>query len=149
MSAVTGPHGPIAVRVLIVDDDQWVRSTICRILQNPDVEIFEAEDGQAAFTMLCSQEWQDRPVPVDVVISDYIMPCMNGRELLTAVGRDFPDVVRIIMTGDKTTGEAMARDGLAEFLLVKPPNIDEVRACLHAARLIVQRRQEERLARSS
>lgn len=149
MSSTAGPQGTIVLRVLLVDDDQWVRNAVRRILQGPDVEIVEAEDGEAALALLRGQEWQDRSSPVDVVISDFGMPRMNGRELLAQVRQEFPDAVRILMTADRYVGEEVARDGLAEFLLVKPPDIDEVRACLHAARLIVERRREEWLQRSS
>lgn len=148
-SSTTGPHGSISLRVLIVDDEPATRQLIRLILQGPDLEFFEAEDGEAALTMLRSQEWHDRSTPVDVVISDYNMPRMNGRELLTAMREQFPEVVRIIITADKGVAEAMVRDDLATFLIVKPVDFNEVRACLHAAQLIVQYRQEERRARSS
>lgn len=149
MSSTTGPHGPIALRVLLVDDEPIMRSAVRRILESPEVEIAEAEDGEAALALLRSREWQDRSTPVDVVISDFNMPQMDGRELLTVVGREFPPVVRILMTANKTAGEAMVRDGLAEFVMMKPVDMTEMLACLHAARLIVQYRQEEFLKRSS
>jgi two-component system, chemotaxis family, chemotaxis protein CheY len=63
------------VRVLVVDDSKLARNHIRRVLTNLGMQhIIEAEDGQQAITLLQQQMF-------DLVVTDYNMPEVNGREL--------------------------------------------------------------------
>lgn len=63
------------VRVLLVDDSRLARKHIKRVLQNMGIEsIIEAENGAHALTFLKEREF-------DLVVTDYNMPEMDGREL--------------------------------------------------------------------
>ncbi len=63
------------IRVLVVDDSRLARRHILRVLQNLGIKhLIEAEDGKAAIERLQQQE-------VDLVVTDYNMPEVNGAEL--------------------------------------------------------------------
>ena len=70
------------MRILIVDDFATMRKVIRNLLRQVGYDnIVEAENGEAAFSVLKSQK-------VDFVISDWNMPNMTGLELLKAVRAD-------------------------------------------------------------
>lgn len=63
------------LRVLVVDDSRLARNHICRVLSNLGIQhIIEATDGQQAITLLQQHIF-------DLVVTDYNMPEVNGREL--------------------------------------------------------------------
>jgi CheY-like chemotaxis protein len=72
-------------RVLVVDDDEALRTSAATILRSCGYAITEAEDGEAALASLASQ-------PVDVMVLDLRMPKKNGDEVLAALA-DPPVVV--------------------------------------------------------
>jgi len=63
------------IRILIVDDESSMRFLLRMILENAGYEILEAHDGAAALERI--NEW--RP---DLVVTDLMMPVMNGRDLV-------------------------------------------------------------------
>jgi diguanylate cyclase (GGDEF)-like protein len=70
-------------RLLIVDDNAALRTDMIRILKasDPLLEILEAQDGIAALKLLKDSE-------VDVIITDMVMPRMDGLKLLAAIRKD-------------------------------------------------------------
>jgi CheY-like chemotaxis protein len=85
-------HG--AETVLIVDDDEGVRTLIMRILRTRGYTVLEAEHGEAALAML-----NDRPTAVDLIISDIVMPEMGGVELAERVHTRWPDIKILFVSG--------------------------------------------------
>jgi CheY-like chemotaxis protein len=78
--------------VLVVDDAAVDRRLACALLEkHPDWTVLSCEDGQAAMESL-------RTRPVDIVVTDLVMPRMNGLELVEAIKREFPLVPVIITT---------------------------------------------------
>jgi len=74
----------MAVTMLIVDDSSVMRSVIIKTIRGSEyhgAEIFEASNGQEAFARL-------KESPVDLVITDFSMPIMNGMELIAAMKKD-------------------------------------------------------------
>jgi signal transduction histidine kinase len=78
--------------LLIVDDEPEVLASL-RSMFRRDYKVFAAERPEAALEILRCGE------PVHVVISDQRMPGMTGTEFLARVRTDFPDVIRLMMTG--------------------------------------------------
>src|SRR5207253_1639034 len=83
-AAVTGEH-PIPTRradltgsevVLVVEDEPGVRAPICRSLRKLGYFVIEAENGEDALRKL-----EDYHAPVHLLVTDVIMPEMNGAEL--------------------------------------------------------------------
>jgi HD-like signal output (HDOD) protein len=105
-------------RLLFVDDDAMVLKGLQRTLRKMrhEWEIHYAESGEAALALMASQ-------PVDVVISDMRMPEMDGAELLTIVKERFPQVIRIILSGQLDRDMTLKSVKTAHQLLAKPCDV--------------------------
>jgi response regulator RpfG family c-di-GMP phosphodiesterase len=78
--------------VLLVDDDQSIRSALRRVFRKNNFNVIEADGGHAALNLLENEM-------VDVIVSDQRMPGMTGTELLSKVKESFPHVGRIMLSG--------------------------------------------------
>ncbi len=79
------PH-PNAVTVLVVEDEPGIRALVVKILRRQNFEVLEAASGQEALA-IC----REHTAPIQLLITDMMMPQMTGRELvdrLTGQGRD-------------------------------------------------------------
>lgn len=79
-------------RILFVDDEPLILSSLKRIAGKLDAEIITAESGALALEVLSK-------FPVDVIVSDMKMPKMDGIQLLEQVAKISPETVRIVLTG--------------------------------------------------
>jgi response regulator RpfG family c-di-GMP phosphodiesterase len=107
-------------RVLIVDDEKFIRDILADFLGMEGYVVRTAEDGQAALNELHHAHY-------DLVISDLKMPRMGGIELLEAIGSAAPNALTVIMTGFgtvETAIDAMKR-GAYDYIL-KPFKVEEV-----------------------
>ena len=126
---MTEPRSGTA-RILIVDDEPAVRRFAARVLLEEGFLVVEAADGAEALALV-------RTLAVDVVVSDVVMPRLNGVELLHALAVSHPQLPVILMSG-----YAMARlEGMGIAapcgMLPKPfpaqRLVEEVRRCLPGA----------------
>jgi response regulator RpfG family c-di-GMP phosphodiesterase len=107
-------------RVLIVDDEKFIRDILADFLGMEGYVVRTAEDGQAALNELTHAHY-------DLVISDLKMPRMGGIELLEQIGTAAPNALTVIMTGFgtvETAIDAMKR-GAYDYIL-KPFKVEEV-----------------------
>jgi response regulator RpfG family c-di-GMP phosphodiesterase len=107
-------------RVLVVDDEKFIRDIIADFLGMEGYIVRTAEDGTSAITELERARY-------DMVISDLKMPRMGGLDLLKEVARAHPDTLTVIMTGFgtvETAIDAMTR-GAYDYIL-KPFKVEEV-----------------------
>jgi response regulator RpfG family c-di-GMP phosphodiesterase len=107
-------------RILIVDDEKFIRDILADFLAMEGYQVRTAEDGAAALNEL-------QAAPYDLIISDLKMPRMGGIELLEQVGRRVPSALTVIMTGFgtvETAIDAMKR-GAYDYIL-KPFKVEEV-----------------------
>ncbi|HTB78977.1 MAG TPA: HD domain-containing phosphohydrolase [Polyangiaceae bacterium] len=107
-------------RVLIVDDEKFIRDILADFLGMEGYIVRTAEDGAAALSELHNAHY-------DLVISDLKMPRMGGIELLDAIGTAAPSALTVIMTGFgtvETAIDAMKR-GAYDYIL-KPFKVEEV-----------------------
>jgi len=115
--------GNLVARILVVDDDQPVRELICAILGSCGYEISEANNGQIATRMYREQ-------PFDLVITDLVMPDMEGIELIKEL-RAIDHNVKVIaisggfLTASDTYLKAAKLMG-AQRTLPKPFEMDEL-----------------------
>ena len=86
--------------ILVVDDEKSIRNTLSKFLQREGYEVNAAEDAERALALLEQGAF-------DVVITDIIMPCMSGVELLEQVRRKSPHTQVILMTGEPTVETAV------------------------------------------
>ena len=80
--------------ILLVEDEETVRSLCRQILESCGYKLFEAADGQEALEIL-----QSKPDAIDLLVTDVIMPRMNGPKLLKAIRRQSPDLRVLFMSG--------------------------------------------------
>lgn len=117
-------------RVLVVDDQAKLRGTYSRYLTREGFEVTEASDGAEALNRVGNDQF-------DLVLTDLVMPTMDGMKLLGKLKGDFPDLPVVVML-DTADNRAMLRAAESGALqtLVKP--IDQgllVEVANHAVRL--------------
>ena len=93
--------------VLVVDDEPAVRVVTKRILQRSGYAVLEAAGGVEALDTL-----REHPGPVHLLLTDVIMPEMNGREVAQRVRGQRPGIRIVYMSG--YSPEAIAHDGLLD-----------------------------------
>jgi len=100
--------------ILIVDDDDYVRRATARALRARGYTVHEAANGRAALVALPAHQ-------IDLLLTDIVMPGMNGRMLAEAASARFPDLKILFMTG--YTDDAVVHLGLArgEVALIEKP----------------------------
>jgi two-component system cell cycle sensor histidine kinase/response regulator CckA len=123
-----------STRILVVDDEPVVRRFAARVLEAEGFLVSEAGDGADALRLL-HEEVPD----VDAVISDIVMPRLNGVELLQVLSTTHPQIPVLLMSGYAHTQlEGM---GIAPpcAILMKPfpaeRLVEEVRRCLRGAQV--------------
>lgn len=126
-------------RALVVEDDIELRKLFCRVLTRNGYETFEAADGIDALDVLDRES-------VDIIISDIMMPKMNGYELAESL-REAGYTLPILMI-TAAEGFADMKRGFnagTDDYMAKPVNLDEmvlrVNALLRRARMISERRE--------
>lgn len=115
-------------RILIVDDEPGILKALTRTFRSEAYEVLTADSGKEALDRLAE-------APAHVVISDYMMPGMNGAELLKEVKRRYPDTLRIMLTGHADTGAVMGavNEGAVYKFILKPWNDDDLRVTVALA----------------
>ena len=126
-------------RILVVDDDASIRTTIEHVLRRAGYDAIAAPCGQAGLEAV-------EAFAFDLVIVDMLMPGIDGLQTIEALSRTAPDVPIIAMSGfffDRSLGPAPDLLGLAttigvNYCLHKPFRNEELLAavsgCLEAAR---------------
>ena len=108
------------IRVLVVDDVRLVLTSLRRMLQHAGFEVEVAESGGAALVVLES-------AAIDVVVSDFMMPGMNGKELADRVAANRPDTKMIFMSG--RAAEVISEAGVlipVDAFLAKPFTVERL-----------------------
>lgn len=80
------------IKILVVDDEDYMREVVRRALENVDFVVDEAADGKTALEML-------RKYPYNVIITDLRMPGLKGEAILEEAHALFPETMVIVMTG--------------------------------------------------
>ena len=123
--------------ILIVDDDELVRMTISVLVSSLGYHCLVAGDGIEALAVLQS-------TPVDLVLSDIVMPGMGGLDLLAEIKEKFKDTDVIISTGfhEKASYAEVIKAGAIDFIK-KPIDQSELEAKL--ARAVRERKMMHEL----
>ena len=79
--------------ILVVEDDPNVRAYVVEALSGVGYRVVEAGDAEAALTIFESNK------DIQLMLTDVVMPGMNGRALADAVRQSHPDVKTLFMTG--------------------------------------------------
>ncbi len=127
----------VSARVLIVDDDPIVTSSLEEFVRGLGYEAEGVHDATAALSRLRAAERGGEDSgrgPFNLLLTDVSLPGMSGLELVKKVGEDFPDVVAVVITGYGTIEGAVRalREGAFDYLS-KPLVDDELRLTLERA----------------
>ncbi|MDP2279764.1 MAG: response regulator [Nitrospirota bacterium] len=122
-------------KVLIVDDDAELRSTLSEILKGAGYHIDEASSGKEAIEKMASKDF-------DIALLDLMMPKMNGIETLTELKKITPKTKVIMITAFATVENAVdaIKKGASDYIS-KPFKIEELLTTIR--RVIEEGRFEE------
>src|SRR5690349_14482224 len=106
-----------AMRILVADDDEPLRSATSQILRDEGYDVTTACDGRELL-----REYPGRPA--DLVLCDLFMPGKDGMQVIGDLLRDFPEAKIIAMSGGGYSGVLnvlhMARHLGAKEVIAKP-----------------------------
>jgi two-component system, NtrC family, sensor kinase len=121
-----GEIAPRKERILIVDDSATVRRSLSRLLI-PFYDCFEAQNVIEASEILKSR-------PVELVITDVLMPGLSGVELLRKIVDTYPDTYVIVISGVDRPQRALDAMRLGAFdYLIKPFESEVLLSTVHRA----------------
>ena len=128
LPASADPEGPSnggdltgAGTILIVEDEDAVRLFGARALRNKGYKVLEASSGEKALDVLRSEEG------IDVLVTDVVMPGMDGATLARLVRMERPSIQVILMSGyaeDVALGDFSGEDGI--HFLPKPFSLKQL-----------------------
>jgi two-component system, cell cycle sensor histidine kinase and response regulator CckA len=85
---------PEQITVLLIDDEQSVRSIVLKILRRAKYNVIEAENGDAALKAAADHDGK-----IDIVVTDMYMPGMRGPEVVDALSKVRPGLRALFMSG--------------------------------------------------
>ena len=107
-------------RILIIDDERPIRSTLRDILEYEKIKVEEAADGKTAIVMFKESTF-------DAVLCDIKMPGMDGIEVLESLQNINPDVPVIMISGHGNIETAVdsIKKGAFDYIS-KPPDLNRL-----------------------
>lgn len=94
------PSAPPTRSILLVDDEPNLLQGLARAFHRfPQWRVHLAHSGEEGLALLAK-------TPIEAVVSDMRMPCMTGAEFLDEVGRRYPGIRRVMLTGS-VSGEVV------------------------------------------
>ena len=108
--------------ILVVDDEAQVRTLARDILLGAGYRVLEAEDGEQALRVA-----EDHPGAIHVMLTDIMMPGINGKELADRMAASRPDTKIIFMSG--RAAEVISDAGVlipVDAFLAKPFTVDRL-----------------------
>lgn len=109
------------LRVLVVDDEETLRAFMVRALRNDGHEVKAAEDGAEALAHIAADP------PYDVVISDVVMPEIDGIALALKIAKESPETAVVLISGyPAELKRASNLDALVRATLGKPFTMDDL-----------------------
>jgi len=116
-------------RILVVDDNEAVRSILAEALEYEGFRVSTAADGQCAWELV-----RQRPFAYDLVLTDMTMPAMGGIALLGKIMMDSPWIKVILMTAHQDVDLRVKAELLGAFtVLFKPFGIEQIYQTLRRA----------------
>ena len=118
-SRMTGGRALSPANILLVDDDEDLRSMVANALDAQGHHVVEVSNGAAALEALASA------VP-DIAVIDFAMPGMNGAELAQRIREQWPALPILFASGFADTDAIEAATGSEVTILRKPFRVDEL-----------------------
>jgi DNA-binding NtrC family response regulator len=112
------------VRILVVDDEEYMLQSLSKLLNLMGFETEVAENGEKALEIFKSRE-------VDLIITDINMPGMSGMELLKLIKKENPEIPVIVITGfGVEKAQEMAKKNKADGFLPKPFKMNDIKSMI-------------------
>lgn len=129
-------------KILIVDDDRFVRMALVEALRTWEYDTFEADSVSSAKKMFADEE-------PGIVLLDIDLPDGSGLDVLNHIKEINPDTIAVMITGNVDVGNTVAalRGGAHDFI-GKPVRIEELRVTLRNAAETRTLRREIKQARN-
>lgn len=106
-------------RILVVEDDASIRASLVDSIEALGYQVVTAENGRVGLDLLHNSQQ-----PIDMILSDVIMPQMDGVEMLTQIRAANINLPVVMLTGYMLADEAQRLNDLAVFaILMKPPDL--------------------------
>lgn len=116
-------------RILVVDDEKYLLDFFVEVFQALPLQVDTASDGRIAMQKILTAEY-------DLIVSDFKMPQMSGRELFSWIKENRPQLASriIFVTGDTVSSETRSffEDNHNPYL-AKPFKIEEVKEVIQQA----------------
>ena len=123
--------------ILIIEDEENIRISICNFLEDSGYDVIEAENG------LVGMELFEKEKP-DLILCDMWMPEMDGVEVVRRISSQYPDMPIVIVSGAAVVGDAIevVRQGAWDYIIKPITDMDilvaSVEKALDRARLILE-----------
>ncbi|HXA44436.1 MAG TPA: response regulator, partial [Candidatus Angelobacter sp.] len=108
-------------RILVVDDVELLRDFAQNFLEMAGFTVLTAKNGEEAIRIL-----ETSAKPVDIILTDYNMPSMNGADLVKRVSANWPKIRFILASGyldEKTQADVRNQNAT---LILKPYTVDDL-----------------------
>lgn len=125
-STAAGVAGRGTETILLVEDEDSVRKLLAYVLDSSGYRVLEAADGRAALRL-----FEEHADAIDLLLTDVIMPVMNGRDLVERVRLAKPGLRVIYMSGytdDVLVNSGITKPGIS--FLRKPLKLDALSALI-------------------
>lgn len=122
------PNAPARYSVLFVDDEPNVLSALRRVFRHENYDVITAANGEEALARLHER-------PFNLLVTDFMMPGINGGELLRQARTLQPEALRVMLTGHADVSAVMAavKSGAVYKFILKPWNDDDLRVTVALA----------------
>ena len=117
--------------ILIIDDEEEIRSVVKHHLTKANYKVIEAENGEQAIEKINEG---DNPLTIDAAICDIRMPKINGVEAISYFRKEYPSLPVIVITGfpDATLAVSLMKKGVKDYI-VKPVEKEKLLAAVKKA----------------
>ncbi|MCD6151158.1 MAG: response regulator, partial [Deltaproteobacteria bacterium] len=126
--------------ILFVDDEMSILRSLKRVFLDSGYQLYFADSGAKGLAALKAKD-------IDLVVSDMRMPQMDGYQFLSQVKKEYPQVVRLILSGftqEETVYKALI-DGSAKMYVAKPWDNQKLKALIRQLLEIKETLQQQRL----
>jgi DNA-binding NtrC family response regulator len=110
----------VAQKILVVEDEFLSRDNLCKFLRGEGYIIREASNGAEALEKIAAESF-------DLVVTDFVMPHIDGLRLVELVHDKWPQLPVILVTGYLSANAGhIILEGRAAEIITKPINLDEL-----------------------
>ena len=129
--SIAAGTGQATETILLVDDEDELRSVAAEVLTAAGYSVLEARDGPAALQIARQTDGA-----IDLLVTDVVMPRLSGRELAETLAQAHPETKVLYMSG--YTDDALLRHGVSESTMAFLPKPFRPEDLLRAVRAVIE-----------